>query len=114
MFNDRPAGYTRNAARGGGQWNMNGYFNYSFGFGKQAMASQPGVMIMLNGGDIKATAMAPQAASRYRVNFSVNMENLTNHANYSSYVGNISSKQFLQPTQINGVRRITFSMSVSF
>src|SRR5437588_779216 len=35
LFNDRPAGYTRNSARGGGQWNMNGYFSYWVGFGQQ-------------------------------------------------------------------------------
>ena len=34
LFNDRPLGFGRNSARGSGQWTMNGYLNYSFGFGR--------------------------------------------------------------------------------
>ncbi len=114
IFNDRPVGLGRNTARGAGQWNINGYFNYSIGFGRQQTPSQPGVMIMMNGGAITATTMAAQAAPRYRMNFSVNMENLTNHANLTQYSGIMTSQYFLQPTQVVGVRRITFSIGWSF
>jgi hypothetical protein len=114
IFNDRPPGVGRNSARGAGQWNVNGYFNYSIGFGQQRNSGQPGVMIMMNGGAITATTMAAQAAPRYRVNFSVNMENLTNHANLTGYSGIMTSQYFLQPTQVVGVRRITFNIGVSF
>ena len=107
-------GLGRNTARGAGQWNINGYFNYSIGFGRQQTPSQPGVMIMMNGGAITATTMAAQAAPRYRMNFSVNMENLTNHANLTQYNGIMTSQYFLQPTQVVGVRRITFSIGASF
>ena len=71
-------------------------------------------MIMMNGGAITATTLAAQAAPRYRVNFSVNLENLTNHANLTGYSGLMTSQYFLQPTQVQGVRRITFSIGVSF
>lgn len=114
IFNDRPAGTGRNSARGTGYWTVNGYFSYSVGFGPRTTGSQPGVMIRINGGDVSATTMAPQAAQRYRLNFSVNLENLTNHANYVGYSGVMTSKLFLQPTQVQGVRRISFSMGVSF
>jgi hypothetical protein len=114
VFNDRPAGYARNSARGGGQWNMNGYFSYSFGFGKQSTPTQPGIMIMNGAGGLNVTTMNPTAAPRYRINLSVNLQNLTNHANYSGYVGTISSTHFLQPITITGVRRITFSIGVGF
>jgi hypothetical protein len=114
IFNDRPVGLGRNTARGAGQWNVNGYFSYSVGFGRQQTSGQPGVMIMVNGGAITATTMAAQAAPRYRLNFSVNMQNLTNHANLTGYSGIMTSQYFLRPTQIQGVRRITFSIGASF
>jgi hypothetical protein len=114
LFNDRPIGYSRNSARGAGQLNVNGYFNYTFGFGRQQIPTQPGIMITGGPGGLTATTMAAQAAPRYRVNLSVNIENLTNHANYIGYNSAISSALFLQPTAIQGVRRITFSMGINF
>ena len=93
---------------------MNGYFSYSFGFGKQTTNTPTGIMIRGDAGGFNVTTINPQSAPRYRVNLSVNMENLTNHANYSQYIGIMSSAHFLQPNQIFGVRRITFSMGVSF
>jgi hypothetical protein len=114
LFNDRPIGVSRNSARGAGQWNVNGYFNYSFAFGRQQMPTQPGIMITGGPGGLTATTMAAQAAPRYRVNLSVNVENLTNHANYVAYNGAMNSALFLQPTTIQGVRRITFSLGLNF
>jgi hypothetical protein len=45
---------------------------------------------------------------------SVYLENLTNHANYTGYSGNMKSPFFLQPTSVDGVRRVTFSLGFSF
>src|SRR6185436_560774 len=40
FFNDRPAGYERNAGRGDGNWTLNGNINYNFTFGRQPGAKQ--------------------------------------------------------------------------
>jgi hypothetical protein len=48
------------------------------------------------------------------VNFSVFIDNPTNHANYGSYSGVMTSEFFKQPTSAFGVRRITFNMGLSF
>ena len=115
IFNDRPAGVGRNSARTAGQWNVSGYFSYSFGIGKQQTNGPTGIMITSTGaGVLTATAMAPQAAPRYRILFSASLENLTNHANYTGYSGIMTSPYFLQPTAVQGVRRISFSMSLVF
>ena len=114
IFNDRPAGVGRNSARAAGQWNMSGFFSYTLGLGRQQVSGPGGVMITMNGGAISATTMAPQAAPRYRLSFQVSVNNLTNHANYTGYSGIMTSPFFLQPTSVQGVRRVTFSMNVGF
>ena len=61
--------------------------------------------------------MAPggaPSAPRYRLNFGVSIQNPTNHANYSSYSGVMTSEFFKKPTSAYGVRSITFNMGLSF
>ena len=57
---------------------------------------------------------AAQAQPRYRLNVSVNIQNVLNRPIYSGFSGNLLSPLFLQPTRADGVRRITFNTSVSF
>jgi hypothetical protein len=51
---------------------------------------------------------------RYRLNVSVNVQNLFNQPVYSGFSGVMTSPFFLQATSASGVRRITFSANVSF
>jgi hypothetical protein len=60
------------------------------------------------------SAAAAQAMPRYRLSFNVSISNLTNHANFVGYSGVMTSPLFLKPTNVSGVRRINFGMSLSF
>jgi hypothetical protein len=55
-----------------------------------------------------------QTTPRYRLNVSVNIQNLLSRPVYSGFSGNLTSPFFLKPTQATGVRRITFATNVSF
>jgi hypothetical protein len=114
IFNDREPGVGRNTYRTSGQWSADAYFSYSFGVGRQQMTQSQGVMITSVNGILSASSMAAQAAPRYRINISVNINNLTNHANYVGYSGVATSRTYLQPTNVAGVRRINFNVGLQF
>jgi len=93
--------------------------NYSIGFGKQAGAAGglAGVPMIVERGGAVAVSLGPGGpvtAPRYRLNFSVFIDSPTNHANYGSYSGVMTSEFFRKPTSAYGVRRITFNMGLSF
>jgi hypothetical protein len=111
MFNDRPAGLGRNTQRASGQWNCSGNFSYTIGFGKKTVAGGTGVSIMSMGGATQMTTMSMGAMPRYRLMLQLAVQNLTNHANYVGYNGNMTSSFFLEPTQVAGVR--TFNLSAN-
>ena len=58
------------------------------------------------------TAAAP--ATRYRLGFFVQMQNLTNHANYGGYSGVLTSRFFGQPTNVLNPRKIDFGVNFGF
>jgi hypothetical protein len=131
FFNDRPAGYARNAGRGDGQWNLNANFNYNMTFGKPAGGSGgggggvavpagmpimvgPGGMIM-EGQRVVAMAQGPaQVPGRYRVSIFLRISNLTNHANPFGYSGAMTSKSFGKPTNYQGVRSVNLGLNFGF
>jgi hypothetical protein len=115
ILNDRPAGVGRNSARTSGQLYSYMYISYSVGLGARKVVGQPGIMINGGGvGGLTVTSMAQQPAPRYRLIFSVSIDNPANHQNYQGYSGVMTSSFFLQPTSITGVRKLTFNMSVTF
>lgn len=114
IFNDRPAGVGRNTVRTGWQYNSNGYFTYTIGVGKRTVPLPPGITITSSGGGLSLGTFSQPDAPRYRVSFNVSVQNLTNHANYGGYSGVMTSPFFLEPTMVDGVRRVDFSMGVSF
>ena len=117
MINDRPAGVGRNTERASGQWNTSGNFSYSIGFGKKRAPLAGGVDLatIARAAGISMPAMAPpQAQPRYRLSFSLNVSNLTNHANYVGYNGIMTSPLFRKPTSVQGVRSVNLSTSFSF
>ena len=114
IFNDRPDGIGRNSARTTGQWNSNTNFSYAFTLGNKQVTSGGGVQISGGPGGLTAIPTGMQTQPRYRLNLSVDIQNLFNHAVYSGYSGAMNSQFFLQPTRADGVRRIRFNANVSF
>jgi hypothetical protein len=114
MFNDRPAGVSRNTQRAGGQWNSSGNFSYSIGFGKKTVPGGTGIQLMSMGGRAEMSTFSMGAMPRYRLNLSLSVQNLTNHANYVGYNGNMLSPFFGKPTMVQGVRSFNLSAGLSF
>jgi hypothetical protein len=116
IFNDRPAGVSRNALRMPGQWNINGNFSYGFTFGK-ATTPPPGagpIQISMVNGVMSAAQMPGSAAGRYRFNINVSVQNLTNHTILGGYSGNMLSPFFMTATSAPSVRRVYIGSSLSF
>jgi hypothetical protein len=114
IFNDRPAGVARNSVRVPGQWTSSANFGYALSFGRRQVASGGGVSITSAGGALSVNVAGSEAVPRYRLNLSVNMQNLFNRPTYSGYSGVITSPTFLQPTSASGVRRTTMNVNLTF
>ena len=114
VFNDRPAGVGRNSARTRGTWNSSANFGYSFTLGKKQVTSGGGVQIMGSPAGLTVNTTGAQTMPRYRLNISVNIQNLLNQPMYTGFSGFMTSPFFLQPTQASGVRRVTLNTNVSF
>jgi hypothetical protein len=121
LYNDRPFGVGRNSARTAGQWTSYGTFSYSIGLGKRPATTGGGgittttsVVMVGSGGVVMASSIGGVSSARYRLIISANVQNLTNHANYSGFGSFIGTSDFLRPTMVDGVRRIDLSMSFSF
>ena len=129
IFNDRPAGYGRNAGRGDGNWNVNGSFTYNMTFGKPTgggggMGGIPmggGTIVMMpGGGDVRSMVLngmaqgAAQQPGRYRLSIFLRISNLTNHANPFGYSGAMTSSLFGKPTNYAGVRSVNIGLNFGF
>jgi hypothetical protein len=126
IFNDRPAGYERNAGRGKGQWNVNANLSYNLTFGRKKGAAPGGagmpagpIMISSAGGIDARTvvAMVNSAANqpgRYRMSIFINASNLTNHANPIGWVGNMRAANFGGYTAVAGVRQVNIGINFGF
>jgi len=112
-FTDRPDGVGRNSGRGSGFWALNGNFSYSRQFGKPVQMPG-GVNFRSDGGALTATQGAASSAGRYRFGINVNMQNLTNHANYGGYSGVLTNPKFGQPTAVQGTRKVDVGLNFSF
>ncbi|MEO6221649.1 MAG: hypothetical protein ABIP90_00260, partial [Vicinamibacterales bacterium] len=129
-FNDRPAGLSRNAGRGDGQWNLNAGFSYSLTFGKPAggssggggggIAMPMGVPIMMGMPEGQRGVAMVQGGGpglqpgRYRMSIFLRISNLTNHANPFGYSGAMSSSNFGRPTNYQGVRQVNLGFNFGF
>jgi hypothetical protein len=114
VFNDRPAGVSRNSARTRGQFNSNANFSYAFTLGKKQVTTGGGVQISGGPAGLTVNPTGTQSQPRYRLNIAVNIQNLFNQPVYSGFSGAMNSEFFLQPTRADGVRRITVNANVSF
>ncbi|MCX6543618.1 MAG: TonB-dependent receptor [Acidobacteria bacterium] len=114
LFNDRPAGVGRNTERATGQWDVYGNFSYTIGFGTKKVPGGLGISVTSTASGLQVTPVDRGNLTRYRLVFSAYVQNLTNHANYVGYNGNMTSPFFLKPTNVQGVRTVSLSASLSF
>jgi hypothetical protein len=121
LFNDRPAGVSRNSARTGAQWDLGGRLSYAWGFGTRAQSggsSGPGgatVIMGGGGGGAMAAGFGGGAADkRFRVELYLSGQNLLNRANYVGYSGVITSPFYGQPTNVMNPRRLQMGLRFGF
>src|SRR5262249_52083514 len=102
ISNDRPAGVTRNSARGAAQVDVGARLGWSIGFGGSAPPpAGPQVRIVRgdNGDPLGATAgMGGDGQKKYSVEVYAQAYNLTNHFNAQNFSGVMTSPFFGQPT----------------
>jgi len=124
VFNDRPAGVTRNTARTKGMWDMGARVSYAFGFGRRpaggSMGGGPTVVIQRvgagGGGSDMLNALGGGGAEDKRVRFELyaSAQNLLNHVNPIGYSGVMTSPFFREPTAAMPARRIDVGMRLGF
>jgi hypothetical protein len=126
VFNDRPAGVTRNSARGADQWNVSLRVNRSFNLGGVlnggptmiggggANQRAPGGAGDGGGPVVREMIMDGSTPSRYRLDLYAQVFNLLNTTNLNQFVGNILSPYFGQATSAASARRVELGASLSF
>jgi hypothetical protein len=119
LFTDRPAGVTRNAARGAMQIDLGGRLSYAWGFGKprqQAGAGGTAVMVTIGGG---GGGLAPGFGGgaedkRYRVEVYVSGQNLLNRVNYTAYSFVLTSPFYGDPVAASMPRKLQVGVRFGF
>ena len=112
IFNDRPAGTGRNTLRATGQTNLNLFLAYQIAFGRQATLP-PGIGVF-GGGAAATVRTVDQSGGRYRMQFFIQAQNLTNQSNYLGYSGTLSSPFFGRPTTVREMRKIDAGINLNF
>jgi hypothetical protein len=123
VVNDRPAGVTRNSARGAASWNLNLRLGRAFGFGPERQASGgPQVRQAGGGGGRRGGGgggggpmmMMMDSNQRYRLEFYVQAFNVLNRTNLVGFTGNLRSPYYGQATSASAARRIEVGMTFGF
>ena len=120
IFNDRPAGVSRNTERGDAVMNFSANASYSIPFGKRPASAPPagggggGTVIHSGEGMVIMRAGAPAGAARYRINLNIGVQNLTNRVNHTGWNGTMTSPFFRQSTSVGAPRKINMGISFSF
>jgi hypothetical protein len=124
VFNDRPAGVSRNSAVSKGMWDVGSRVSYAFGFGQRpaagGMTGGPTMVIQRVGGAGGASDMLGMLGGggaedkRVRFELFVSAQNLFNHVNPIGFSGVMTSPFFGQPTAAMPGRRIDVGMRVGF
>ena len=112
IYNDRPDGVGRNTVRGEQQWNLNMATGYTITFGRQTTLP-PGIGVIGGGGGPQVVTVNNSGA-RFRLQFVVQVQNVTNNANYIGYSGVRTSPFFGQPTAVLGTRKVDMGVNLSF
>jgi hypothetical protein len=113
IFNDRPLGVGRNTLRASAQLNVNMFAGYNFAFGHSSTPPPPGIGVFGSGAaaQVRTVDLGP---ARYRLQFFVQAQNLTNEANYLGYSGTLTSPFFGKPTAVSGMRKIDVGINFGF
>jgi hypothetical protein len=114
VFNDRPVGVGRNTQRADSQMSVNLTAGYQWFIGRLLTPLPPGVGVFGGGGTAATVGTFDQGNARYRVYLFVQVQNLTNHANYAGYSGTLTSPFFGKPTTVTGTRKVDVGLNVSF
>lgn len=122
VFNDRPAGVSRNTARTEMMWDVNTRVSYAFGFGQRPpSAGGPTgtpvvVMHRIGGGGSDIAGAFGGGAEDKRIRFEVfaSASNFFNAVNKIGYSGVMTSQFFLEPTAAMPGRRIDIGVRVGF
>jgi hypothetical protein len=118
LSNDRPAGVTRNSARGSAQVDVGGRLSWSLGFGGPA-APPSGPQVRIVRGDsadplASAGGMGDGQSKRYSIELYAQAYNLLNHFNALNYSGVMTSPFFGQPTSAAPARRVEVGARLGF
>ena len=116
IYNDRPTGIGRNTLRGQGQRTFNMFLSYSLALGQRPDGSSGGIVVTRRGeeGVLNNVQMSAPDDARFHIVFTLQALNLTNHANYTNYVGTQTSQLFGLPLTVNNMRKIEFLMNFQF
>ncbi len=118
ISNDRPAGVTRNSARGRAQADVGARLSWSMGFGSRAAPpSGPQVRIVRgeNADPLASVAGAGlEAQKRLSLEVYVQAYNLFNHFNAVNFSGVMTSPFFGQPTSAGPPRRVEVGARLGF
>ena len=122
VFNDRPAGVSRNTARTEMMWDVNTRVSYAFGFGQRPPSAggptgTPVVVMHRVGGggsDIAGAFGGGAEDKRVRFELFASASNLFNAVNKIGYSGVMTSPFFLEPTAAMAGRRIDLGVRVGF
>ena len=128
VFNDRPAGVSRNSERGKGIWDVGARVSYAFGFGERETSGGAGghgpVMVTQrvvvgggsgDGGMVTALGGATGAENkRLRIELYASAQNLFNRTNAIGYSGVMTSPFFDRPTAALPGRRIELGARIGF
>jgi hypothetical protein len=111
LFNDRPAGISRNSVRTSSQATVSANLSYSLTLG--AAGGTRAAMQERQGGGDHSGDRGP-AAGRYRLVFQLSVNNLTNRSNFSGFSGVQTSPFFLTPTSVQNPRKVDVGVSIRF
>jgi hypothetical protein len=113
VFNDRPAGVERNSERAAAQWTLNMFAQYGIAFGRRSTPPPPGFVISVVGNQAP-TVQSVNIEWRYRLAFFVQVQNLTNRANYIGYSGILTSPFYGRPTSVANPRKVDLGIQLQF
>ena len=119
LFTDRPAGESRNSARGAMQIDLGGRLWYAWGFGKPRQQGGPGgtaVMVTIGGG---GGSLAPGFGGgaedkRYRLEVYISGQNLLNRVNYTAYSFVLTSPFYGDPIAAAQPRKLQVGARFGF
>jgi hypothetical protein len=122
VFNDRPAGVSRNSLTSHGMWDAAARLTYAFGFGEKppSTAGGGGQMVVIRSvgggaGDLLGGLSGGGAENkRIRIELFASASNLFNNVNPLGYSGVMTSPFFGQPTAAGPARKIDVGMKIGF